>query len=380
MIPALVVIACGIAIGLSAHHCAVAILVWRQVRAIRGDGMPTSLDELAAWYPPEFPGPNAAPVYREAFAELADAADGRPRGEADVLPIVGDLDFLWGREPLTGELLTRGRQFLAKRRRILALLHKGADMPGCRHTVDWSHDGLVTFQERFMRTAWTGFEDSLFLQEGVREAVRLLCLKALVSSAEGLTAGETNAIRDAVRVTHSLDSLPMLMTHLVTVASGIAILDSIEYLLKTYSLNPRSSSELNAALAALDDEDALRRAYVGERCFGLTLGHVSRLERIGYDQRVAAVAAWAYDLAEFSRADGLYYLKVREKQIAAAEKLFPERRDAFDKLSAELEKRPAWRRRIGWDPSAETRNFEVDATFLTRLRAIRSRLAGFDDG
>lgn len=281
------------------------------------------------------------------------------------------------REPARAELLKRAQEFLDGQQKVLGLLHEAAGMPGCRYTVDWTRDEHGALEERLLGTARTGVEDSGFLQQGVRGSVRLLCLEALVAASSGRADEALVALRDAVRMTRTLDDLPMLMTHLVIVACSNMILDTAEYVLYTSGLDSEWRVKLAGCIEPLRNEDALRRAYVGERCFGITFTRGPRSDRVPPDwPAYAVVLVLAYDAAGFGRADSVAYLKDMEQQIAVAELPPSGRAQAFETNRADFERRPSWRTWFNTNMANAFLLCEPDAKLLSRVAAVQEALKG----
>ena len=419
-----------LAAALVAYHAALAFRIWLHLRRIRKAGLPTSLDELNTWYPSPSDEPNAAPLYRRAFAWLAET-EGRGQGgdvsaeehssatsqkerqfflqkqidtckevdkltkegrideatallESDLdpepqegdVPAIEDAEFLKEQEPLDGAQIEQAARFLEDRHDILGLLHEAARIPYCRYTVDYTRDKAITFEDMVLQEKRTGVEDAMRLYDGVRSGVKLFCLEAVVLAAKGQCERAQDSVQAAIRLARSLDSLPMLMSHIVSAASANTILDTVEYLNTVFGAKCVFSPALCAAVSLLGDEDALRRAYIGERCFGLSCGFDPRGGWVLPGRRwLVAALAWAFRLAGLAKADKLRYLSKRNKQVEAAVLPVHLRTARFEEIRSSLRKPPFWHRWSDTSSSDELLICEVHVALLERVRRVQALIS-----
>jgi hypothetical protein len=252
-----------------AYHLTLSLMVRKRINSIRRAGFPATCAELDKWYVQPPAGQNAADLYREAFAhfdqwtnKLAESSipadfvqsdcSSPPKVRRDLLPVVG----LAKLPPKTGSLPADMRQlvaeYLADNGEALRLLHQAAAMKSCRYPVDLTD----------------GFAHSFGAMASLRQAERLLSLEAILNSSEQRPQQAVESVIASLAVAHSLKQEPTLISYLVELACQGLALESVERVLDQMPLTDEQLVQLDAALRDSENQLALTRALVGERCCG----------------------------------------------------------------------------------------------------------------
>ena len=163
---------------------------------LRQRGEPLTLAEMA---PPEIsPNENAATLYGQAFAQL----DLLPEETKDSIAKLATK-----REPLTPKELDQSRKLLKDAKESLRLLREGGRRPQCRFPIDYSRYAFAILVPHLTQ---------------IRAGSRLLSLSACVNLADGKPDAAIGDCVSALRLAHSVDDEPFLISLLLEVAAGFA--------------------------------------------------------------------------------------------------------------------------------------------------------------
>jgi len=297
--------------------------------SIRRAALPATCAELDKWYAQPPPGENASDVYREAFAHYewwtnkparftprSDATgtskpSSPPKSTRDQLPIVGQAKLPSRTEPLPAETKQLVAEYLSDNAEALRLLHQASAMKLCRYPIDLTK-GATTLLPHL---------------NPLRQASRLLSLEAMEQTEEQRPQQAVESVVASLNVSRSLNHEPTLISYLVHVACQGICLESLQRVLNRMPLTGTQLSELAAAFEESENQQALTRAFVGERCMGEGVFDGLRTGKIPMTEMISFLgdAPWWRVLFPLYRTTGLLeldercYLDIMEENVKATQ-------------------------------------------------------------
>ncbi|HIJ65905.1 MAG TPA: hypothetical protein HPP77_08125 [Candidatus Hydrogenedentes bacterium] len=294
-LPRFLVIGCGVVsalmLGLLVVLCTVvSVFFYRlskapeeveaQLAAIREAGLPVTLEELDAWYPPVPDEDNAALAIQEAFE-----AAYKLNAPAPMVPLVGELELPHRTERLPDEVKRATAELLDHNQVCLAFVHKAVEMEQCRFPIDLTE----------------GFEVGLGHCAGLRTLTELLVLDALIHVEQGAAEAAYASLMDAILLGRTLKNEPLLISQLVRIALHNTSIAGLERTLNHVQFEDIHLASLAAALASEETSEGLLKFMVGERC--MVIGQAFRPMSKGLESAYGS----AYPLSGLE--PGVAYLK-----------------------------------------------------------------------
>jgi hypothetical protein len=290
--------------------------------AIRADGYPATCAELDAWYTIPESAENAAEVFIDSFSHFETWEE---KEERKLLPVIGLAKLPLRTEPLTEETKALIAQYIADNKEALELLHKGASMEHSRYPVDLSR----------------GFECLLPDISNVRDGARLLKLEAILHAENGKPEQVVDSTTSIFGLARSLSKEPLLLSQLVRIEFQRLAVSTIEHAVNRTEFTDEQLADLSKTLINVEDPCAMTRAFVGERCMGLSIFEVPAAQIPQADGGSSPLTVAAYGLYKFSGLadmDAAIYLDLMNDYVKAL-KLSPEhRREAADAAFAKYDK------------------------------------------
>jgi hypothetical protein len=315
--------------------------------SIRRAGLPATCLELEKWYP-QPAGENAADTYREAFAHYEswtnkpaltaipkDAANksrfySPPHSKRDLLPVEGKAKLPARTEPLPAEMQQLIAEYLSDNAEALRLLHQAASIKLCRYPVELSKGESMLLPHLRL----------------VRQAARLLYLEAIQNTEEQKPQQAVESVIAALGVARSLNQEPILISYLVHVACQGITLESLERILNRMPLTDVQLAKLAVAIEESENQQALTRAFVGERCMGVDIFQGIGTGRISFEEisnsgdsvppRMSPLGR-LYKAAGLLELDEMSYLDVMKRYVEATRLPPPECIAASHVVNDELE-------------------------------------------
>jgi len=224
----------------------------RSTEALRAKGYPTTLVELNAWYVEPPIGENAAGYYLEAGKLFENASF----SDYDNLPIQGQADLPPLGTPIPDEMRAVVRAFLDHEVQAFELIDEGSEFEEVRYPANFNMaPGSVLFPHL----------------TSVRNLVRGQNLRTLYHSGQSDVDTLLAEYDKLVGVSRSLRNEPMLLANMVNVALIGMTVSTTERMLNENDFTTEQLKQLDSSLALLMDDDALARAFIGERCFGTSM-------------------------------------------------------------------------------------------------------------
>jgi len=349
------------------------------LKSIRKAGYPVTLVELNRWYPEVPPDENAAIIYTNAFAHFVQG-----NTNSSALPLFGRGKLPLRNAGLSAEMKLAIEDLLAKNRETLGLLHEGAHRKKCRYPVD------VT----------PGPETLLPHLAHLKASAQLLELEALMKAETSDACGAARSIEDLWTLANSLEQEPILVSQLVRNASQEMALSSLERILNRHMLAPEQLANLYRILHVADNDHWLRRAWIGERCFGLDFFNMptKKLNSIIHNDgsmpsdsnqstgpgepMFAFLGFWLMRISGHLDRDELFFLETTDSYIRAVDISFPDRLQTAEHINASVSGNSAYRKGERWPfiisgllltPSGKV--FNKGAQHTAHLRSVIVSLA-----
>jgi len=297
----------------AAYRVALRKGVEAEIQALRGEGYPTTIEELKAWHPPLPAEQNAASTYYKAFHRLGY--------EPEEMPYQCDLPALG--EPIPEETLATIEKYLTDCRGTLDLLHEAGRYEQCRYHVDFDRPWLLPWHTM-----------------GVRRAARLLCWEVEAHAERGRHEGAARAIKAGISLAQSLRDEPLGFSQIIRNGCRDLYLYALERATSRLQFSNPQLRDLEEALAD-DDCESLSRAMAGDvpvMLFFFDLSH-SEVEDLPDGVHIREGSQMDFFLYRFTGAsdsDKLAYLRCMRCSLEAMRKAPPESLHAVRNIAREM--------------------------------------------
>jgi hypothetical protein len=209
----------------------------------------------------------------------------------------------------------------------------------------------------------------------LRQAARLLELRALMKVEAGKPDEAATAIADSFSAARALRNEPMLISQLVRIAVVSISVNTLERVLAKTTLGDQQLTDLTKAIVCQEKQECLRRAMAGERCMGedLFLNDFSRYG--GPGTRHVGTAGLIWKWSGLKGKDHLTHLKLMGKLVRAASGSEKEMRDLRKDSQNEVEQVAKYYFVTKLVVPALPRSLEEQLKAFARLRAARAGIA-----
>jgi tetratricopeptide (TPR) repeat protein len=270
-------------------------------------------------------------------------------------------------EPLAEETKSLIAQYLADHQQALELLHKGAAIEHSRYPVDLSK----------------GLEASMPGFGNIRQSARLLKLEAILYAENGKPEQAADSITSAFGLARSLSKVPMLVSQLVRIACEELAVSTLERAVNRTDFSDEQLAGLSLTLVNAEDPCAMVRAFVGDRCEGLSFFKMPAakilpvLDMASYRPHplVGAPAIWLYRFAGLADMDAIIYLDLMNDYIKALQLPPHQRQEAADAIDARFDKKSKIHVLLHTIMPSLTNCTIIDSRIAAQLRTARAGLA-----
>lgn len=291
-----------------------------RIEAIYAAGYPVTCDELDQWYkiPPD--AENAAPVIEEGIAFLHEWKGDRAKS----LPLVGKAELPGRTEPLPAEMKSVIAQYIADNNEALEFFHEAAEIEFCRYPID-------------LTAGWNALAP--YLSE-MRKAVRLLELEAVLHAENG---DGQSAIRSAISgfgIVRSLAREPLTISQLVRASCQNSAISAVEQVVNRTDLTDDQLLELIECVRESERISDISRAFVGERCSGLSIFRMPEAvgpSALGGSGPLYRAVMALYNGVGLAEAEAVIYLDLMDGYMKAIQLPLHERREAAKAVEARLQ-------------------------------------------
>lgn len=332
------------------------------MEALRLAGNPASASELNQWVPLIAGSNNASVTILEAANSMS--------------PLPPKTEFPARAESLSPEMRELLRSWVATNGTALAVVATLDDPMTARFPIDYSA-GPATLLPHLAP---------------VKSLVQLTKATAILDAQSGNSNGALQSIHDALRISRSLESEPILISQLVRIACLHIAMQSFESLLSHCALSDADLLALEQAIEAGEraGHEATTRALIGERaigndCFDVPLPKLLPMTAASSPQTVfeflpggiGGMDGLARTVGLVAR-DRLFYLRTMSRYVAASSRPFPEALHETQRVNAalpgQLEQNRSFVRSRMLLPSMGNA-IEKFATATARLRIARTAAA-----
>jgi hypothetical protein len=295
-------------------------LKWKlnaRIEAIRAAGYPATCAELDAWYTIPDDAENAAYTILDAL-ECFQEWD---KTELEPLPIVGRTELPARTEPLTDEMKSLITEYVADNNEALGLFHAAAKIEHCRYPVDYS----------------AGFDTLMPHLSDIRKGLFLLNLDALLHVENKQADQALQSLRSSFGLARSLGKEPSTISHLVRVGCEARTVLSIERMISRIELTDEQLIRLSGCLEDIERASDMSRAFIGERCMGLSFftapQSMASMGLEGVPVRPILAVCQAVGLVDM---DASIYLDIMNDQLEAFRLPYHQRKKASHAIDDKL--------------------------------------------
>jgi hypothetical protein len=334
------------------YHLVLSLVIQERINSIRRAGFPATCAELDKWYVQPPAGQNAADIYAEAFTHfetwtnkltkssipadfVTNDCHSPPKVKHDLLPVVGMAELPPRTEPLPAGMQQLVAEYLSDNSEALRLLHRAGSMKSCRYPIDLTK----------------GIEGALGPLSSLRQAERLLYLETILNSDRQQPQEAVESVIASLGVSRSLNQEPRLISYFVQLACQVMSLDGLERVLNRVPLTDEQLAKLAVAIEESENQRALTRALVGERCCGDDLFQRLRSGKIplnDIDSLLDEETFWIrpllplYKGASLLDLDEIAFLDIMDQFVKTAQLPLPESVAAASTVGDKVNHLPRW--------------------------------------
>ncbi len=328
------------------------------IDAIRAAGYPVTCADLDQWYriPPD--AENAAYTIEDAFS-FYTVWD---KEKSKSLPLVGRAELPARTEPLAEETKSLIAQYIADNNEALELLHAGAEIEYCRYPIDLS----------------AGFATLVPNLSEMRGCVRLLELEAVLHAENGDGRSATRSAISGFGIARSLAKEPVMISQLVRAGCQAIAVSTVEQVINRTELTDEQLVELVEHVRNSERSSDIFRAFVGERCTGISFFRVPESvgpNVLGGSGPLLRPLLALYKAAGLADADAVIYLDLMDGYLKAARLPLHERREAVEAVEAKLQSTSQAHILLHAITPALSRAITIEARTIAHLRTAQIALA-----
>ncbi len=328
------------------------------IDAIRAAGYPVTCVELDQWYniPPD--AENAAYTIEDAFSFYKDW----DKEKSKSLPVVGRAKLPPRTEALSAEMKALITEYIADNNEAIELLHAGAAVEHCRYPIDLS----------------AGFATLVPNLSEMRRCVRLLELEAVLHAENGDGRSATRSAISGFGIARSLAREPVMISQLVRAGCQTSAISAVEQVINRTELTDEQLVELIEHVRNSERSSDIFRAFVGERCTGISFFRVPEsvgLNVLGGSGPLLRPLLALYKAAGLADADAVIYLDLMDGYLKAARLPLHERREAVEAVEAKLQSTSQAHILLHTIMPALSRVTTIEMRAIARLRTAQVALA-----
>lgn len=334
----------------------------KELDKIRAAGHPVNCVELGEWYKEVPDEENGAEVVLEAVeqmviwqekitpfdrrttADMAELAKAYGYGDVKItenppefaedwqvknknlIPLAGRrAELPKGNEEMSEQMKAVISDYIADNVKALEILHTTTKYSKSRYPIDLS-DALNALMP--------------YLGD-IRKCVMILSLKAALDCENNRQDEAVEAFKASAAVSRTLKDEPTLISTLVKISLDHSIVRNLEYLLNHTRFNSEQLKAIEQTLKESIGQTNMKRALIGERCFGLSF-FTAPPSKTGGTGGGAGIPVQMKVLRTvgLQNKDVIAYIDMMNRQIDAVEKTAAERREIFNRLESDIEDLP----------------------------------------
>ncbi len=338
----------------------------KQLKVLRDQGYPVTLEELDRWYNIPEGAKNAADVYLNAFSNYVEW----DKEALKALPLFGKAKLPARTQSLDTSTQQLVEKFLSDNEKTLTLLHEAASVEHCRYSIDLTKGpvDIVDLMRPGSPASWV---------EDLRAGTRLLRLETL-SHCENQ---DPDKALESIRANFALARFigaPLLVYRLIHNSVLSRTYKSIERVLNRMQLTDEQLLSLSAWIEESRSDEGYIKALVGERCIGLSAfrGPVGQTtDQMGLGGKVPILMLGFWKMLGLHYRDALGYIGLMQECIDAMELPSDERLLVYDSIQEDVHsgKRGGLLTRLLWPALA--RRLQIDTRCTAEALAAQTALA-----
>ncbi len=337
----------------------------KQLKVLRDQGYPVTLEELDRWYNIPEGAKNAGDVYTAAFSNYVKWDNDAQRE----LPVFGKASLPGRTEPLDASTRRLVEKFLSDNEKTLELLHEAASIEHCRHPIDLTKGTVDLMGGPGSPAPWV---------EDMHAGRRLLRLETLSHCENQDSDKALKSIRANFALAEFIGA-PLLIHRLVHNSVLSRTYKSIERILNRMQLTDEQLLSLSAWIKESRNDDGYIKALVGERCIGLSAfqGPAGQTtEQMGAGGGKAPILMLGFwKMLGLHYRDAIGYIGLMQEYIDAMELPSDERLLVFDSIQEDVDsgKRGGLLTRLLWPALART--LDIDTRCTAEALAAQTTIA-----
>jgi len=337
----------------------------KQLKVLRDQGYPVTLEELDRWYNIPEGAKNAGDVYTAAFSNYVKWDKDAQRE----LPVFGKASLPGRTEPLDASTRRLVEKFLSDNEKTLELLHEAASIEHCRHPIDLTKGTVDLMGGPGSPAPWV---------EDMHAGRRLLRLETLSHCENQDSDKALKSIRANFALAEFIGA-PLLIHRLVHNSVQSRTYKSIDRILNRMQLTDEQLLSLSAWIKESRNDDGYIKALVGERCIGLSAfqGPAGQTtEQMGAGGGKAPILMLGFwKMLGLHYRDAVGYIGLMQEYIDAMELPSDERLLVFDSIQEDVDsgKRGGLLTRLLWPALART--LDIDTRCTAEALAAQTTIA-----
>jgi len=337
----------------------------KQLKVLRDQGYPVTLEELDRWYNIPEGAKNAGDVYTAAFSNYVKWDKDAQRA----LPVFGKASLPGRTEPLDASTRRLVEKFLSDNEKTLELLHEAASIEHCRHPIDLTKGTVDLMGGPGSPAPWV---------EDMHAGRRLLRLETLSHCENQDSDKALKSIRANFALAEFIGA-PLLIHRLVHNSVLSRTYKSIDRILNRMQLTDEQLLSLSAWIKESRSDDGYIKALVGERCIGLSAfqGPAGQTtEQMGAGGGKAPILMLGFwKMLGLHYRDAVGYIGLMQEYIDAMELPSDERLLVFDSIQEDVDsgKRGGLLTRLLWPALART--LDIDTRCTAEALAAQTTIA-----
>ena len=337
----------------------------KQLKILRDQGYPVTLEELDRWYNIPEGAKNAGDVYTAAFSNYVKWDKDAQRE----LPVFGKASLPGRTESLDASTRRLVEKFLSDNEKTLELLHEAASIEHCRHPIDLTKGTVDLMGGPGLPAPWV---------EDMHAGRRLLRLETLSHCENQDSDKALKSIRANFALAEFIGA-PLLIHRLVHNSVLSRTYKSIDRILNRMQLTDEQLLSLSAWIKESRSDDGYIKALVGERCIGLSAfqGPAGQTtEQMGAGGGKAPILMLGFwKMLGLHYRDAVGYIGLMQEYIDAMELPSDERLLVFDSIQEDVDsgKRGGLLTRLLWPALART--LDIDTRCTAEALAAQTTIA-----
>ena len=213
----------------------------------------------------------------------------------------------------------------------------------------------------------------------IRVGAFLLKLEAILHAENGKPEEVVDSIESTFGLANSLSKEPILVSQLVRIACQALAVSALEHAINRTEFTDEQLVELSQVIVSAEDASAMSRAFVGERCAGLSIFKTPSPKILklidGGSSSLGVVGIALYKFAGLADMDAAIYLDIMNDYVEVFKLPSEQRQKAAGDINARYEKTSKIHILMNMIMPALSRVTAIDVRNVAQLHTARVGLA-----